>query len=172
MSRFLTVTLLAGLLLISLTAFAAPPPEVTLASSFSDPMPVYPHAAPRTETPIDETRFKSVSIEGPLRGSLTASTYVSKDSAEKILSFYRSALKAYGSVVECDGGTNPEVNVRIDPRYLGDTKCNPDDIGSGATELRVGDNKEQRIVTVRSTGKGSEFTLVSVVRSPNKGRFF
>jgi hypothetical protein len=75
-------------------------------------------------------------------------------------------------VVECSGGTNPEVNVRINIRHLDDISCNPEDIGSGATELRVGDGREQRIVTVRSTSDGAEFTLVSVVRRSKKPNFF
>ena len=171
MSRRLTVLLLACTLLLASQAFAAPP-EVSLAASTAEPLPVYPHAAPRPELAADDFRMKSVSIEGPLRGSLTASTYVSRDSAEKILGFYRSALKSYGNVVECAGGTNLEVNIRINIRTLDDNSCNREDIGSGATELRVGDSREQRIVTVRPTREGSEFTLVSVVRRSKRPNFF
>jgi len=172
MSRRLNLVLLGCALLLGAQAFAAPVVEVSVAAPTSDTLPVYPHAAPRSDIAADDARIKSVSIEGPLRGSLTAATYVSKDSAEKILGFYRSALKNYGDVIECAGGTNPEVNVRINTRNLGDTTCKREDIGSGATELRVGNDREQRIVAVRPTSNGSEFTLVSVVRRSKRPGFF
>ncbi len=170
MFRRIFTLLSSALLLVATQAFAAPP-EVSLAlPAASDTLPVYPHAAPRTES-IDDSRMKSVAVEGRLHGSLNAGTYVSKDSPEKILGFYRNALKNYGEVIECTNGINPEVNVRIDMRSLDDTTCNPQDFGAGATELRVGDDREQRIVTVRATSSGTEFTLVSVIRR-SKPKFF
>lgn len=172
MSRRILGLVFATLSLISLQAFASSVEVALPVPPNSEPMPVYPHAAPRNEAVLDQSRMKSVSVDGPLHGSLTAATYVSRDSAEKILGFYRSALKNYGPVVECVGGRNPEVNVRINIRTLGDTTCNPDDIGSGGTELRAGDGREQRIVAVRATSGGSEFTLVSLSRRPKKPNFF
>ena len=172
MSRRILGFALASLLLFGMQVFAASVEVSVPVPPNSEPMPVYPHAAPRNDTVVDEARMKTVSVHGPLRGSLSAQTYVSPDSAEKILGFYRSTLKNYGEVVECAGGKNPEVNVRINIRTLGDTACNPEDIGSGGTELRVGDSREQRIVTVRATSGGSEFTLVSVSRRPKKPNFF
>ncbi len=171
MYRWAIALTLTGLLLLSASAFALSPVVTVAGATNAEPLPVYPHASPRNESPRDETRLGSVAISGPLRGSLTAATYVSHDSAEQILGFYRSALKSYGAVVECTGGINPEVNVRIDMRSLDDGSCNPEDFGSGATELRVGDTREQRIVTVRPTSGGSEFTLVSVIRR-SKPKFF
>jgi hypothetical protein len=172
MSRRILGFVLGTLLLASVQVFAASV-EVSLpVPPNADPLPVYPHAAPRNDAVVDESRMKTVSVDGPLRGSLTAQTYISRDSADKILGFYRSALKNYGDLVECSGGKNPEVNVRINVQSLGEMTCNPDDIGSGGTELRVGDGREQRIVTVRAISGGSEFTLVSVVRRPRKPNFF
>lgn len=160
-----------SLTLLSVQVFAASV-EVALPSPPNpEPMPVYPHAAPRSEA-LDAERMKSVSVDGPLHGSLTAATYVSHDSADKILGFYRTALKSFGEVLECAGGTNPEVNVRINIRTLDDMTCNRNDIGSGGTELRAGSGREQRIVTVRATSGGSEFTLVSVSRRPKKPNYF
>lgn len=173
MSRRLSFLLLGFALLLATQAFALTVVEVSVAApSSADALPVYPHAAPRPDTAVDDARMKSVSIEGPLHGSLSAATYVSKDSAEKILGFYRAALKNYGNVIECSAGTNPDVNVHINMRNLSDASCNREDIGSGATELRVGNDREQRIVAVRSTSNGSEFTLVSVVRRSKRPDFF
>jgi hypothetical protein len=163
---------LACAFLLGSQAFAGSVEVSLAAGNTADALPVYPHATPRPDFAADESRMKSVSIDGPLHGSLTAATYVSKDSVEKILGFYRSTLKSYGEVVECAGGTNPDVNVRINIRNLDDPTCNRADIGSGATELRVGDKNEQRIVAVRATSNGSEFTLVSVVRRSKRPDFF
>ncbi len=172
MSHRILRLLIAGCLLFTTNAFAALP-EVSLAAPVpGESLPVYPHAALRNESDTDALRLKSVFVGGPLHGSLTAATYVSKDSAEKILGFYRSALKTYGEVVECADGTNPDVNVRIDTRNLDDRSCHPEDFGSGATELRVGNGRDQQIVTVRPTSGGSEFTLVSIVRRSSRPRFF
>ena len=88
-----------------------------------------------------------------------ATSYLSNDAPEKVISFYRDDLKKYGNVLECPKGLK-ETRGSEGPREMA---CN--DSGStekGKMELAVGVPDRQRIVSVKPHGSGSEFALVYI----------
>ena len=107
--------------------------------------------------------LRTVSLDNVSVRELTAAKYLSSDPPEKVLSYYKNQLKLYGTVVECGGGANTEVSVRLSNRSLSNpSACEPEDVGRAQVELKAGDALEQHIVAVGPHGRGSEFTLVHV----------
>ena len=78
--------------------------------------------------------------------------FVSSDSAEKIVSFYRQQLSRYGAVLECRGGKPVSTNA-----VKG--KCNQVDDDKDI-ELRAGTETKQHIVGLTPTASGTEFAIV------------
>jgi hypothetical protein len=107
--------------------------------------------------------MRTISLENVSVRELTAAKYFSSDPPDKVLTYYRDQLKSYGAVIECAGGANNEVSVRLSNRTLSNPSvCEPKDVGRSEIELKTGDALEQHIVTVGARGQGSEFTLVHV----------
>jgi len=74
----------------------------------------------------------SLAVSTPLFGLKIASAkFQTEDSADKVLAFYRKEMSKYGDVV-----------------------------GDHKEELKVGPDDDLRIVAVKPSGKGTEFTLV------------
>jgi hypothetical protein len=86
--------------------------------------------------------------------------YVSSDSPENVVSFYRKQLSRYGGVLECRGGK--PVNAAT-----AKSKCdNSDD--EKDIELKVGPETKQHIVGVTPTARGTEFAIVYVDQTRTK----
>jgi hypothetical protein len=111
---------------------------------------------------------------------LLVANYVSGDSPDKILNFYRDKLKRYGKVLECHtdkhGG---DVDVHDDSNKDSDNnkdkskelKCDEDNNSGPVTELKVGTEDDQHIVSVEpgDSTKGATFALVYVHTRGKKG---
>lgn len=78
--------------------------------------------------------------------------YVSSDSPDKVLTFYRKQLAKYGPVLECRNGKP------IGPVPAG-AKCDSDKQDSDI-ELKAGTDRKQHIVGVKQVTQGTEFGLV------------
>lgn len=83
---------------------------------------------------------------------VAAANFESDASPEVILSYYRNALEAHGSVVECRGN--------IDFRRSG-LVCRQR-LFSRTTQLAVGTEEKHRLVSVKRLGTGSEYSVVYV----------
>jgi hypothetical protein len=98
---------------------------------------------------------------------VVALKYQSSDSPDRVLGFYRKEMAKYGKVLDCTGGFNMTFH-----HHDGDSEVTCDDhSGSGhqySEELKVGTEKNQRIVAVKPSGSGSEFALVYVRASDAK----
>jgi hypothetical protein len=125
---------------------------------------VYPGAKVRVEEGNDAGANLSVSsTEGAVR--LQVMKFVSSDPAAKVLAFYKKDMAKYGNVVECRGGKQVSFDVN-DPAHKNSLTCERDgDDDAKATLLKAGSEKDQRIVAVETTAKGTEFTIIHIENS-------
>jgi hypothetical protein len=131
-------------------------------------MPVYPGAQEKKNTGDDKSRAH-VNLNTPfLKMKVVALKYTSDDAPEKILAFYRNKLGSYGTVLECKGrGQDVEIGSRRgmnSPVSCSKEQGHPDEIS-----LKVGSEGNQHLVSVKPSGKGSEFELVYVHLGSSKG---
>src|SRR3954447_16471185 len=133
-------------------------------------LPVYPGARPK---PGDEHNRNNanVNINTSMFGlKVVAMTYLSDDSPDKILSYYGGEMKKYGDVITCKGGSIGNVQIKTKSGDDNDAlTCDKDDHGSDTVELKVGAKSKQRVVAVKPSGKGSEFSLVYVQTRKDEG---
>jgi hypothetical protein len=137
-------------------------------------LPLYPGARLKSE---DENKNKdqaNLSVLTEAFGiKLVVAQYVSDDAPAKVVDFYRDKLKKYGKVLECHspkhGGDVELQDHGKDSRDSKELKC--DENSGPVTELKVGTEDNQHLVTVepREAGKGSTFALVYVHTHGKRG---
>jgi hypothetical protein len=92
---------------------------------------------------------------------VVAQEYQSDATPDKLIDYYTRELKKYGSVLQCHGSWKGE---HASVSHHGDNskqlKCDAD--SGDATELKVGTEDNQHIVSIAPEGKGSKFALVLV----------
>jgi hypothetical protein len=126
-------------------------------------LPVYPGARVKQKNDNGEEKSANVNISSNFFGlKVVAIEYESDDPPEKLITYYADQLKKYGSVLECHGSSDVEMN----PHHSKDSKqlkCEGDNKGN-KVELKVGTEDNQHIVAVEPAdkGKGSTFALVYV----------
>jgi hypothetical protein len=123
----------------------------------------YPGSQLKKSADHDGDSSANVNISSSLFGmKLVVLKYETKDSPDKVLGFYRKELGKYGKVVDCKGS----FNMSFHPREKSDNEvsCDREDHGGGdyKQELKVGTEKNQRIVAIKPVGDGTEFALVYV----------
>jgi hypothetical protein len=111
----------------------------------------------------------NVNIDTPWFGlKVVALSYESKESQEKIWEYYKKELSKYGRVLECKPGS-PDLNIESkddeeltcdDSKKKGRVRAYERD--GKHMELKVGTANKQRIVAVKPTSNGTEFSLVYV----------
>jgi hypothetical protein len=124
-------------------------------------LPVYPNSREKKEDRSGDSKSANVNMSfGNFGLKVVAATYDVDDAPDKVMSFYRNELEKYGKILECKGGSIGSVNVDKDSK---DKELHCDGKGdSNVTELKVGNRDLQRIVAVKPSGKGSEYSLVYV----------
>jgi hypothetical protein len=134
------------------------------ASGVGNDLPVYPGATVAPENKLGTGRA-TVVVRNAGVNEISAARYVSQDAPEKVLNYYKNRLKPLGPVVQCTGGDNDKVDVRLDDKAFSNPQaCDSDDLGTEETELKAGGAAHQHIVAVRPDGTGSEISLVHVCR--------
>lgn len=125
-------------------------------------LPVYPGARQKPQTD-DDSKNANVNISSSFFGlKVVAIEYESDDSPDKIIAFYKDQLKKFGSVVQCRTNRhNGDLNVEIGKNPAPEVKCGGDNTGK-ITELKVGTEDNQRLVSVEPGAKGSDFALVYI----------
>ena len=78
--------------------------------------------------------------------------YISSDSVDNVVSFYRKQLSKYGAVQQCRGG-------KPVPADAAKLKCDNGDDDNNV-QLKVGPERKQHIVDVTPTASGTEFAIV------------
>jgi hypothetical protein len=115
-------------------------------------LPVYPGGRPRRDA---ERAPESANVDigtSWFGVKVVAAKYESDDAPEKILEFYRREMQTYGTVTECKG----------DVDFKGRKPVCKERLSSHDTQLLVGTEERQRVVSVKPRGSGAEFDVVYV----------
>ena len=135
-------------------------------------LPLYAGAKPY-QKPDHDSNSANVNISSSFFGvKVVAAEFTSTDAPDKVLDYYRNAMKTYGHVVECKGSYSDNLNVQKDNNKNDDVPvdCSDSHGNSDGVELKVGTRKHQHVVGVRPDGSGSRFALVYVnTRGPESG---
>jgi hypothetical protein len=123
----------------------------------------------------DDPNRAHVNVSTPfLKLKVVKMTFTSDDAPEKILAFYRNKLGSYGTVVECKD-SDQDVEIASGRGLDSPVTCGkvvpmaPTTTIGGETSLKVGTEGNQHLVSVKPSGKGSEFELIWVYLSSAKG---
>jgi hypothetical protein len=130
-------------------------------------IPLYPGAQEKHGT-VDDKNRAHVNLNMPfLKMKVVALKFTSGDAPEKVLAFYRNKLGMYGTVVECKGG-GQDVEVASGRGLDSPVQCDKSSHHSDEISLKVGSEGNQHVVSVKPSGKGSEFSLVYLHLSNKK----
>jgi hypothetical protein len=132
-------------------------------------LPAYPGATLFKEKGKDENSAADLGmILGNFNFQLKTVSYVTGDSPDRVLAFYRKPLSHYGEVLECDHGKPVgALTVTHSGLSCSANKADRDDkdgsFNSDSHELRAGNPHQFRIVTVEAAHeKSTRFGLVYV----------
>lgn len=124
---------------------------------------VYPGAR-RVDKSNDHDENANVTLSfGGYGLKVVAVRYESDDPKEKVISFYKDQMKKYGNVLECHtrqhGG---DVNMHSGDKDKDSNGLHCEDDGGDVLELKVGTQKNQRIVAIEPKSGVTSFALVHV----------
>lgn len=130
-------------------------------------LPDYPGAKPYKEKDDSSGSADLGMVMNSFHFRLQVASYITPDSAEKVLDFYRKPLGHYGEVLECDHG-RPVGSLQQTRSGLtcgdkGHVQINTSADSSTDRELRAGTPQKFRIVAIdTSVGGQTKFGLVSL----------
>ena len=136
-------------------------------------LPEYPGATPFKEKDSDSSSADLGVFLNSFHLSLKAASFVTTDSPDRVLAFYRKPLAKFGEVLECDHG-KPVGTLKVTKSGLtcGDRKNGKDsvDVNDSGHELRAGTPEQFRIVGIDSTANGkTKFGLVALEVPKSEG---
>ena len=128
-------------------------------------LPAYPGATPYKDSDNDSAVDMGLSMGGS-QFRLMAANYVTPDSPDKVLAFYRKPLSRYGEVLECNNGkpvgklTKTSSGLTCSDEQNGRLEVNGHDDSQGH-ELRAGTPQQYRVVGIdKAEAKSTRFGLV------------
>lgn len=122
-------------------------------------LPAYPGAAFYKDADNDSAADLGLTIN-EFHFSLLAANYVTGDSPEKVLAFYRKPLSRYGEVLECNQG-NPVGALKVTRSGLTCGQAQGNANSSSGHEIRAGSPNQFRIVGIDDSHPGAtRFGLV------------
>ncbi|HTW49411.1 MAG TPA: hypothetical protein VMD92_15765 [Acidobacteriaceae bacterium] len=131
-------------------------------------LPEYPGATPYKDKDSDSSSADLGFELNSFHFSVQVASYVTTDSPEQVLAFYRKPLAKYGEVLECDHGkpvgalTVTKSGLTCGDQHGGKVSVNG--TGDSDHELRAGSPERYRIVGVDTTEAGkTKFGLVALV---------
>jgi hypothetical protein len=130
-------------------------------------VPVYPGARLKQKDDDGSDKSANVNISGMGYGlRVIALEYQSDDAPAKLVAFYKSQLKQFGSILECHSVNHIDVGTNIDMKDSDHSShvltCDGASGSGQNVELKVGTKENQHIVAVEPNGNGSSFSLVYV----------
>ena len=130
-------------------------------------LPVYPGAAPFKDKDSDSSAADLLFLMNSFHFSLKAASFVTTDSASRVLEFYKRPMSKFGEVLECAHG-KPVGSLTVTKSGLtcGDGKNGNVTVNGSDSdrELRAGTPEQFRIVGVEGTKDGkTKFGLVALV---------
>jgi hypothetical protein len=131
------------------------------ASAVKIGLPAYPGATFYKDADNDSAADLGLTFND-FHFSMMAANYVTSDSPEKVLSFYRKPLSRYGEVLECNQGSAVgALKVTRSGLTCGEPEGNGNPNSSNNHELRAGSPKQFRIVGIDDSHPGAtRFGLV------------
>lgn len=132
-------------------------------------LPVYPGATlyKNPDSKGDDSAANIGFTFGDFHFSVLAVSYVSSDSPEKVLAYYRKPLSKYGDVLECDHGkpvgklTVASSGLTCSDQHGGHVQVNGSANSSNDHELRAGSPQKFRVVGIDDAKAGmTHFGLV------------
>ncbi len=123
-------------------------------------LPEYPGAR-RKKVHDGDNESARVSFDtGGFAFKVVAISYESDDARDKVLDFYRQEMKRMGPVTECKG----DIDIDVDKHEHSEREpaCKADRAHPEKVELAVRAGGGHRIVSVRPSNKGSEFSMVYI----------
>jgi hypothetical protein len=139
--------------------------ELSKAATVADlEMPLYPQASAVPERRDDGNALR-LGLWSPNWGfKLTVLKFRSADGMDQVVEFYRTALAAHGTVLECTRGAAPaSVHAPAPAASRGGPAplaCEDDKPAPGVVVLKVGVKKDFRTVAIKPAAGGTEFDLV------------
>jgi len=127
-------------------------------------LPVYPGARVKEKEENGDVKSANVDISTGFFGlKVIAVEYESDAAPDKLIAYYKDALKKYGTVLECHTSKHADVTMERGGDHSGShaLKCDSNDHGN-RVELKVGTEENQHLVSIEPEGKGSSFALVVV----------
>jgi hypothetical protein len=92
-----------------------------------------------------------------------AAAYRTPDSPEKVLAFYKKALRTFGSAIQCTNDRPVGIPTHTDEGLTCDKDSSHTGSGEGAElQLKTGSEKHQHIVDINPDNGGTKFGLVSL----------
>ncbi len=130
-------------------------------------LPVFPGAVRKPKGDHDNDSA-NVNISSDIFGVKVAVVQFQTDQPpQKVLDFYKDKLKSYGNILECRD--SEYVSITHDRSKSTDDALTCGKDHGDAVELKVGTKERQRIVAVKPSGPGSEFSLVYVETRGKEG---
>ena len=137
-------------------------------------LPEYPGATPFKDKNSDSSDADLGLVLNSFHVSLKVASFVTTDSPEQVLAFYRKPLAKYGEVLECNHGkpvgslTATKSGLKCGDQKGGGIKVNGSDMDN---ELRAGTPEQFRIVGIDRTEVGkTKFGLVAVALPKEENR--
>jgi hypothetical protein len=129
-------------------------------------LPVYP-GAELVKKKDKNSSSADVNLSfGRFQLRIKAADYRTPDSPDKVRSFYKDALKRYGTVIECNHDQPVGTPTQTDEGLTcsdGDKKNSGTSANaSGKTELKTGSKQHQHIVSIEPDGEGTKFAMVAL----------
>jgi hypothetical protein len=130
-------------------------------------LPMYPGATPFKDKDSDSSSADLGLVLNSLHVNLQVASFVTTDSPQQVLKFYRKPLAKYGEVLECNRG-KPVGSLTVTKSGLtcGDHKSGgmTVDGSDSGDELRAGTPEHFRIVGIDTTESGkTKFGLVALL---------
>jgi hypothetical protein len=176
--RRLSLAVLSAIVLMTAVSFAVPSfaqsadfnlnvHANTHATAKDIGLPIYPGATPFKDKDSDSSSADLGFLLNSFHISVKAVSFVTTDSPEHVLEFYKKPLAKFGEVLECDHG-KPVGSLTVTKSGLtcGDHKNGHMTLNGSDSdhELRAGMPEQFRIVGVDSTENGkTKFGLVALV---------
>ncbi len=136
----------------------------TQASAQELGLPLYPGATVQRDDSDDKGAVR-IDLWGGLFGlKLAVGKFASTDGLEAVAAHYRKAMAAYGTVLECRASDKSPASAAPKKGKGGDEPVSCDD-SSPATEelvLKVGSERNQRVVAMKPVGKSLHFQIVRI----------
>ena len=130
-------------------------------------LPIYPGAELVKKKDKDSGAADVNLSFGKFQLRVKAASYRTPDSPDNVHSFYMTALKRYGTVIQCSNDrpvgnpTHTDEGLTCD-NDKGKAQVNVDSDTSGKVELKAGSKQHQHIVSIDPEGSGTKFGVVAL----------